>query len=101
MPATLEEDGTSCTLRLESEMEIGDALELKRQLLIALDSRKSISVELAGVLGLDITSMQLLWAAATEAISVGNSIRFKDPVSEHATSGLSQADLDSLLGRQK
>jgi ABC-type transporter Mla MlaB component len=101
MPTTFEEDDSTCTLRLDGEMDICDALDLKRQLLLAMDSRKPVRIDLAGVAGLDITSMQLLWAAATEAISQGNSIHFNDPVSEGAVSSFSQAGLDMLQGRQQ
>jgi len=101
VPAILEEGSTTFTLRLDGEMEIGDALDLKRLLLVALGSRKEMRIELIGVTELDITSMQLLWAAVTEASTIGSSISFEDPIPEYAASSLSQAGLCSLRGRHQ
>lgn len=100
VPATLEENSTTCTLRLQGEMDIADALDLKCQLLVALDAKKDILVELAGVTGLNLTTMQLLWAAVTEASATGSTIRFEDSTSETVAAALSQAGLDSLPRRQ-
>lgn len=69
-------------LDIEGDRTIASAGELKDELCRALASEGDIrvSLERAGIL--DITAMQLLWAAAREAERNGHSLTFSGPVPE-------------------
>jgi anti-anti-sigma regulatory factor len=67
MPVSLAHDDTSCLIRLEGETSISSASELKAQLAEALISGKEVRVELEHATELDITALQLLWAAGQQA----------------------------------
>jgi len=54
-------------VHLEGSLDIAVAEDLKRILLEALDSAPRIEVDLSGVTYLDVTTLQLLWAARKEA----------------------------------
>jgi hypothetical protein len=67
VPVTYEEDSAVITLRLEAEVGIGDAPELKRILLHALAAEKELRVNVENATALDMTAFQLLRAAARQA----------------------------------
>jgi anti-anti-sigma factor len=71
LPVTLEQHEGECRVRLEGEINIGAAAELKRILIEALDSEKQLRVEFEGATGMDVTGLQLLWAAEREAQRAG------------------------------
>lgn len=97
MPVTLEENDSSCILHLQGEMAISTALELKEDLLHALASQKSLYLKLAEVSEIDVTIMQLLWAATSEASRAGSPISVEGPVSEQIKAALNIAGLASSL----
>jgi anti-anti-sigma regulatory factor len=67
---------------LEGEVDIRAAVELKAILLAALVSRQELRVELAGVTTLDVTTLQLLWAAERAAAKAGTKLLWGVPVPE-------------------
>jgi anti-anti-sigma factor len=71
MPARFEQGETVWILRLEGEMNIGCAAEFKNLLTEALASGKEIRLDLQNATDLDITALQLLWAAQREAKGSG------------------------------
>ena len=52
-------------------MDIAASAELKKALLEALSAGKKVSVNLGKATELDVTAVQLLWAAAREARGLG------------------------------
>lgn len=54
-------------VQLEGEIDIRCAAELKQVLLDAMSCGTGVQVDLAKVAGVDITAIQLLWAAQREA----------------------------------
>ena len=58
-------------LRCEGDVKVSSAAELKQLLLRALERGKDIQVDLASVTEVDITTLQLLWAAEREAKGAG------------------------------
>jgi anti-sigma B factor antagonist len=72
MQVTLEQSETLCSLRLEGEMSIASAAEVKAALLRGLACGTELSVDLAGATALDVTALQLLWAAEREARRSGH-----------------------------
>ena len=67
MPVTLAQGEAQCVIRLDGEINIGSAAELKKLLLQALASGRELRVDLEHATELDVTALQLLWAAGREA----------------------------------
>ena len=67
MGIALEENAQWSTIRLEGAIDIGCAAELKQALLRAFASGRQVRVALDGATELDVTAMQLLWAAGQES----------------------------------
>jgi len=63
-------------LHLQGDVNISSAAELKQLLLAALARGKAIQVDLGSVTEVDITALQLLWAAEREAKAAGVEFRF-------------------------
>ena len=71
MPITLQESEVRCCLRLEGEVSIASAAELKQCLVQALATGRELRLNLETATELDITTMQLLWAAQRAAKKSG------------------------------
>jgi len=71
---TLEQRKDASAIRLEGAIDIALAAELKKTLLDALKTGKAVLVALDANAGLDVTAIQLLWAAEREAKASG--VRF-------------------------
>jgi len=67
MPVTLDQGEGRCVIRLDGEINIGSAAELKELLLQALASGRELRIDLEHATELDVTALQLLWAAEREA----------------------------------
>lgn len=67
MGIVLDEKDKLNLIRLEGAIDINCAAELKSLLLTSLASGNNVSVLLDGVTYLDVTAVQLLWAAEREA----------------------------------
>jgi len=80
MPIILDQDETSCRIRLEREINISSAAELKKLLLEALSSGKEIRLDLERATEMDVTALQLVWAVEREAKAAGvNFVRVAPP----------------------
>jgi len=66
---------------LEGAVDISVAAELKQSLLEALGAGKDLHISLAAVTELDVTAVQLLWAAAREAKAQGVAFVLDEPAS--------------------
>lgn len=79
MPLTFDDRVTSCLLKLEGEIDVVCAAELKRMLIAAIssgkesggESGKEVRLDLTRASDLDVTAIQLLWAARREAEKAG------------------------------
>jgi len=71
MPVTLQRHDSGWLIGLEGRITIASAAELKQLLLEWLAAEKDLELDLAGVEEIDITIMQLLWAAGREAARTG------------------------------
>lgn len=71
MPVTVDRNETHWHIRLEGELALTSAAELKRTLLEWLASGKELQLDLERAEAIDITVMQLLWAAGQEAVRAG------------------------------
>ncbi|HEY6447032.1 MAG TPA: STAS domain-containing protein [Acidobacteriaceae bacterium] len=91
MPVHLDPAGDALTIRLEGDIDIGCAATLHRLLLETLNpdcpgANHATRISLAKINAIDITAVQLLWAAEREAQSTGQPLASADawpaPVAE-------------------
>jgi anti-anti-sigma regulatory factor len=81
-------------VELEGSINISSATELKEKLGIALGAGKDLSVLLGRCSGVDITAIQLLWAAARSARMAGLRFHYAEPVPDRLLATLAEAGID-------
>jgi anti-anti-sigma factor len=82
-------------IRLEGAVDISSAAELKQRLLRALEEAAgSIEVSLAEVTEMDVTAVQLLWAAGRKAEKLGVKFTLADQPNEQIRASLTEVGLD-------
>jgi anti-anti-sigma regulatory factor len=94
MPVTLKLGKEKSALCLDGQIDIGSAAELKQALLDALSAGKKMSVSLARVTDLDVTAVQLFWAARREAQTAGIAFVFDKREPQEVTASLAEVGLD-------
>jgi hypothetical protein len=72
LPLTVDRNRTRCLIRLEGEVGITSAAELKSLLLEALASAQELELDLEHAGSIDVTLLQLVWAAEREAARAGS-----------------------------
>lgn len=97
MPVTLEQKDTLTLIHLEGVIDIGCAAELKELLIEKLKSGSGVYVSLESATNLDVTAVQLLWAAAREAQRVGVEFGFKGQTPEAVRSALAEVGIEEFL----
>jgi anti-anti-sigma regulatory factor len=98
VPVTLDQRADVSVVGLEGEVDIRTAAELKAMLLAALLSRQELRVELAGLTTLDITTLQLLWAAERAAGKAGTKLLWGGPAPEAMGLAMSLMGLERFWG---
>jgi anti-anti-sigma regulatory factor len=96
VPVTLEREEELSTIRLEGEVGIASAAELKDLLIQALAFRKLVRVSLQSLTDLDVTAVQLLWAARREAKASSVPFAIEGRVPSMVLSTLLQAGFDDF-----
>lgn len=84
-------------VRLEDEVDINSSAELKQALLEGIASGKELHLDLQAGPNLDITSIQLLWAAKQEAEARGIHFAVDGNVPESVTATLIDAGFKPFL----
>ena len=97
MSITLDESKSKATIGLEGAVDISCAAELKTLLLRALNSGKKVRISLDKAADLDVTAVELLWAAQREASKVGIGFSFSGPAPVEVSAALSDAGLQQFL----
>jgi len=97
VPIVLEQSESLSVLRLEGAIDIASAGELKELLLKALQSPKEVNISLADATDLDVTAVQLLWAAERKAKGSGVRFSLAGDVPEQIRSNLGEAGLQQLI----
>ena len=82
VPMTLVQNEGWCLLRLEGEINIESAVELKRLLLEGLSGGQELRLDLERASGLDVTAWQLLWAGERAARTSGRGFAVQGQVPE-------------------
>ena len=96
MPVTLERSEELSIIRFDGTVDIACAAELKSLLIQALASGKPVEVSLESATNLDVTALQLLWAAGREATASRIEFSLLNPVPAALTSALLHAGFEDL-----
>lgn len=94
---TLEQSEAVCVIRLEGGIDIASAAELKTLLLQALASGRELRADLEAATELDITAVQLLWAAEREAGRSGRKFTLAGRVLGAIRAAVRDAGLEKVL----
>jgi hypothetical protein len=96
LPLTVDRNPTRWLIRLEGEVSITSAAELKGLLLEALASAQELELDLEHAGAIDVTLLQLVWAAEREAARAGSG--FVSRASQAATSYAHELGFDGFPG---
>ena len=96
MGVALEQREELSTIRLEGAIDIGLAGELRAALLTALTAGGELRISLGGATDLDVTAMQLLWAARRMADASEVRFAFEGPAQERVTAALALAGMEKF-----
>lgn len=96
MPVTLEQKDALTLIQLEGAIDVSCAAELKDLLMQKLKSGSSVYATLESATVLDVTAVQLLWAAAREAQRVGVEFEFKGQTPEAVRCALAEAGIEEF-----
>jgi anti-anti-sigma factor len=97
VPVTVEQSEGRCFIRLEGEVNITSAAEVKKLLLQALASGTELRVDLERATELDVTAMQLLWAAEREARASGKGFILTGRIPGEISAGMSDAGFEKFM----
>jgi anti-anti-sigma factor len=93
VPATVEVRENTSLVRLEGALDIASAAEMKSVLLNALASKKEIRLTLEGETELDITALQVLYAAERDAAKAGIQFALEGSVPDEISTAMTDAGL--------
>jgi anti-anti-sigma factor len=88
-------------IRLEGAIDIDRAAELKEALLEALASGQAVRISLQAATSIDVTAVQLLWAAEREAGASGTVLALEGAVPEIVRATLSEAGFERFPFAEK
>lgn len=94
MGITLKQSEESTVIHLDGAIDIACAAELKTTFLDALKSGNPVRVALDGCTDLDVTAVQLLWAAGHEARALAMGFKLAGPVPEPLWAALKDAGFE-------
>ena len=75
MPITKAGNESHYVIRLEGEIDVSTAADLKRMLVDAVTASRSVTVDASAATDLDVTAVQLMWATARQAEMSGTSLQ--------------------------
>jgi anti-anti-sigma factor len=93
----LETKDEQSVVVLDGAIGIAQAAELKQLLVQSLESGLSVRIALEGVTDLDVTAVELLWAAEREARKSGVKFALQGQAPEAVLTALSEAGFEKFL----
>jgi len=96
LPVSLEQEGALSLIRLQGAIDIGCAEELKGLLVQGLKTGSEVRVRLAEATDLDVTAVELLWAARREAKASGVGFAFEGRAPEPVSAALAEAGIENV-----
>jgi anti-anti-sigma regulatory factor len=100
LPITLNEEETRCVVRLQGDVDAADSGQLKGALVEAIAARKELHVEFAEATDLDVTAVQLLWAAK-HAAGQANTSWTAEGIPEPILMALRETGFENFLGAMR
>jgi anti-anti-sigma regulatory factor len=100
VPVTVEGKENYSQVRLEGVIDIESAAEMKDILINALASNKEIRLMLDGAIELDITALQLLYAAERSAAKMGIPLTLEGSVPDDIGTAMTDAGLPKFEFQQ-
>jgi anti-anti-sigma regulatory factor len=98
---TLEQSESLSVIRLEEVVGIASATELKELLLKALSFGKEVRLAVDKATELDVTAVELLWAAAREARKTGVGFALSGQAPEAISAALADAGIELFQAFQE
>jgi hypothetical protein len=92
-----EREGSTCRIRLEGAVGVECAAETKQALVDAILPGNEVRLQLDPSADLDVTTIQLLWAAKRDAEATGTKFAVAGDVSGRFSAICSEAGLDEFL----
>jgi anti-anti-sigma regulatory factor len=96
MGISLDKNDAGVSIALAGTIDISCAAELKKLLLDALNSGADVRISVGDATGLDVTAVQLLWAAERQARQSGVGFCISEPVPDAVSAELAEAGFLSL-----
>jgi anti-anti-sigma regulatory factor len=96
VPIAVDRSDAKTVIRLDGTVDISCAAELKTQLAAALGAGGELRVNLEQVADVDVTWVQLVWAAQREELRAGIKFSFSGPVPEKIGAALQDAGFNGL-----
>ena len=96
MAIALDGSESANVVVLEGTVDISSAAELKTALLQALDSGREVRIALDKASYLDLTAVQLLWAAEQQARRTGVAFRISGQIPDLVSTALAEAGFPSF-----
>ncbi len=96
MTVTLDHGEADCLIHLDGEINIASAAELKTLLVEALATGKDLRVDLERATQLDITALQLLWAAERKAAGAGSQFTVAGSVPQELADATADAGFEKF-----
>jgi anti-anti-sigma factor len=97
LPVKFDASEMPPVVRLEGEIDVRCAEELKAALVDLVASGTKVYLDFGGVSEIDVTAIQLLWAAEREARQKGIALRTTAPLPESVRAILREAGFPQLL----
>jgi anti-anti-sigma factor len=94
LPVTFDRSVQPATIRLEGEIDIAVAAALKTLLLEALASEKDARISMEAATGMDVTAVQLLWAAERQARASATVLTIDGPIPEALSTAVRDAGFE-------
>lgn len=91
MPIETQPNAELNTVRLEGAVDIHAAAQLKATLVEAIERGGTLHLSLESVTCLDVTALQLLWAAEQAARSAGIAVELEGPLPDSLAQQLKAA----------
>lgn len=96
MPIHTEQDSDTYSIRLDGVVDIAAGTELKAALLDGLERGGELRLSLADVTCLDVTAVQLLWAAERESRAAGVHLQLDGGLPEPVAAMLTGVGFESF-----
>ncbi len=92
----LERSGESTAVSIAAGIDIGSAAELKAALLKALEGGKRIQIAMEAATDIDVTALQLLWAARRAARQLGVEFALRGALAQPIAGRLAELGMEEL-----